>query len=363
MGHSKMKSSLKKIAIVTLVWILMAVFLALYELFFLWGNGLDVTMSVQHYILSYVGAAFFAGIFGGGFVVLKFEKSLRKYPYGRALVNLMFWFTLIYFFAHVVGSILGNTLFFEFSLFDPKIQSSIISYFTSFNFLQGYLFWGIVNLLTIIALEVNKKYGPGVFRDFLLGRYFHPRKEERIFMFLDLKGSTTIAEKIGEESFFNFIKDFYADATPAILEFKGEIYQYVGDEILVSWEMEKGLRDARFLNCFFEIKNSFENRSEYYQNKYGVIPKFKAGFHGGTVMAGEVGEVKKDIAFSGDVLNTSARIQGECNRLGVDILMSDYLLTKMENIPLSYIFKTVEKIKLRGKSEEVGLVTVNKKYD
>ena len=100
---------------------------------------------------------------------------------------------------------------------------------------------------TLIMLMVNDKYGPGVFVDFLLGKYFKPRREERIFMFLDLRSSTTIAERLGEEKYFSFIKDVFKDATPSILDSRGEIYQYVGDEIVISWKMENGQKNANFI--------------------------------------------------------------------------------------------------------------------
>jgi len=259
-----------------------------------------------------------------------------------------------------VGSVIGNTRLFSLSLLDAEVQSNIIYYFKSFSFLRGYFVWAGISLVTVIVLEVNKKYGPGVFRDFLLGKYFHPKREERIFMFLDLKGSTAIAEKLGEELFFNFIKDFYADSTPAILNSKGEINQYIGDEILVSWKMDKCIRGAGCVKCFFELKNTFENKKDYYLNKYGAVPEFKAGFHGGFVMAGEVGVVKHDIVYSGDVINTAARIQGECNKLGVNILLSRYLWNKLKNIPSDFSPKKMGEIKLRGKKEKIELVTIFK---
>lgn len=79
-------------------------------------------------------------------------------------------------------------------------------------------------MITLIILQVNDKYEPGVFSSFLLGQYFQLKREERIFMFLDLRSSTTIAEKLGEIRYFNFIKDVFRDVTPSIINSKGEIY-------------------------------------------------------------------------------------------------------------------------------------------
>ena len=131
----------------------------------------------------------------------------------------------------------------------------------------------LISALTVIALLVNDKYGPGVFRKFILGRYFNPRREERIFMFLDLRSSTTIAEDLGEEKYFSFLKEVFRVATPAILSNQGEIYQYVGDEIVISWELEKGRTNAHCIHCFFDIQQALNENKEHFLNDYGQHPE------------------------------------------------------------------------------------------
>ena len=164
--------------------------------------------------------------------------------------------------------------------------------------------------------------------------------------------------KIGEERYFHFLKDVFRHASQDLLNAKGEIYQYVGDEIAVSWKMKEGTENANCLRCFFDVVTDLRRRSPYYIGTFGVIPEFKAGFHYGPVMVGEMGIVKRDIAFSGDVLNTASSIQDKCNELGVDVLLSKHLLNKL-NLP-SNIFKTKEigNLMLRGKQQEVDLCTV-----
>ena len=225
--------------------------------------------------------------------------------------------------------------------------------------IYGYFFWMFIVLITLIALLVNDKYGPGVFADFLLGKYFHPRREVRIFMFLDLRSSTTIAEKLGEESYFDFLKEVYADITPAILNTEGEVYQYVGDEIVLCWKPRIGQRNSNVIRCFYQIQTLLQQRSSHYDGKYGgARPFFKAGMHLGNVMAGEIGVLKREIAYSGDVLNTTARIQAKCNELGVNILLSEKLIDYLS--PMSSIFQPVSmgEYPLRGKQSQLQLYTL-----
>ena len=299
-----------------------------------------------------------AGLLGGYGMVTSWEKWLRTKSYRWALISIIISYTAIYL---TVSLITG--LF----VYSAELQSSIFNrdvwYFTADDFLnigeyQSYLIWLFVVLCTLIFLQVNDKYGPGTFLALLKGKYFRPRREQRIFMFLDLRSSTTIAEVLKEERYFEFLKDVFKHTTAPILNARGEIYQYVGDEIVVSWPLKHGLRNANCLNCFFEVQNVLRDKTSYYQQTYQVTPEFKAGLHYGFVMAGEIGLVKRDIAFSGDVLNTTSRIQEKCNELGVNILISHILLDKLKPVINSFAPKKIGDMLLRGKQQQVSLFTV-----
>ena len=177
-----------------------------------------------------------------------------------------------------------------------------------------------------------------------MSKYLRPKDEERIFMFLDLKASTAIAEEIGHRRYFEFISDFITDATTPILNNHGEIYQYVGDQIVISWRMDKGQFDPHCIKCFFDIKNQIKQLSLKYQTKFDVVPAFKAGLHFGNVTVGEVGVIKKDLVFSGDVLNTAASIQSKCNEYHAELLISSDLAGKLTT--KGYEMKRIGKIDL-----------------
>ncbi|MEL7006687.1 MAG: adenylate/guanylate cyclase domain-containing protein, partial [Bacteroidota bacterium] len=181
---------------------------------------------------------------------------------------------------------------------------------------------------------------------------------QRIFMFLDLRSSTRIAERLGEERYFNFLKEVYRLVTPSILNNQGEIYQYVGDEIVISWRTKKPIMNDSCVNCFFDIKKVLNQKAKYFKENFGEVPIFKAGLHYGYVMAGEIGVVKRDIVYSGDVLNTTARIQAKCNEFGVDILISKFLLDRLNLKGVSYHPKEIGDIELRGREEHVVLFTL-----
>jgi len=177
-------------------------------------------------------------------------------------------------------------------------------------------------------------------------------------MFLDLKGSTAVAEKLGHREFLNMLNDFFYDVSMAVSDTKGEIYKYVGDEAIITWKMKKVVGKPLPLDCFFMIKNLVEvNRSKYIK-LYGLVPEFKAGLHGGTVVTGEMGYVKKEIAFLGDVLNTTARIEALCNQLEKSLLISDTLLKTM-NVQEKYEIVSMGEHVLRGKQKAVVISAIS----
>lgn len=348
-----------KLGWITLVWICISVFQ------FLNGYALllqrECPLEGQSVLLPFTGSlltGLLAGLFGGSIIIFLWERWLRTRPYGWTIVNIFVTYSITYLAVSIPTNLyyLGNQL--RLAPWDSRVWAVIFERYTKLWELQSYFFWMVVVLATLIVLLVNDKYGPGVFRDFLLGKYFHPKREERIFMFLDLRSSTTIAEQLGEVRYFQFIKDVFQTATPSILATRGEIYQYVGDEIIVSWKMDRGVENANCLQCFFLVGEAIRSKKRYFEEAYGIQPEFKAGLHYGHVMAGEIGIVKRDIAFSGDVLNTAARIQSKCNDLGVNILLSKQLLDQIHPGRQRFSPRELGQIELRGKAEKVILVTV-----
>lgn len=204
----------------------------------------------------------------------------------------------------------------------------------------------------------NDKLGSGVFIKMLLGKYRKPQEEKRILMFLDLKDSTAIAEQIGHKQYSQFIQDCFFDLNRILRRYEAEVYQYVGDEAVISWTYAKGIKNNRCIALFYAFQDRLIKRSKYYENTYGINPIFKAGLHGGTLMVAEVGTIKKEIAYHGDVINTTARIQSECNRYNENLLISNSLLEDIDLQP-NYVSKTIGDVQLKGKQEIINISSIH----
>ncbi len=215
-------------------------------------------------------------------------------------------------------------------------------------------------LLSLIYTAVSENIGNHVLINFLTGKYHKPIEEERIFMFLDMKHSTYIAEKLGNTQYFEFLKLYYQTMSDPIIYSKGEVYQYIGDEVVVSWKVEDYTNNLNCIVCFFEIRKSIEQHQKLFQEKFRVVPEFKAGMHVGSVTIGEVGALKKEITYSGDVLNTTSRVQELCKKYHHSLIITDDVknILALQN---EYNLEKLDEVDLRGKTEIIRLFAVQKK--
>jgi len=330
---------LKQLAIITVAWLIIGVLIAVYDHLVLYTN--NSAGPAPHYTFASslavnLVAALTGALLGGSFLVFFINVRFRDKSYGYTILAVLLSFLAII--------VIINVLLRLFA--EPDWH----------RLAKNCLFWGIIVAFTQLFLQINIKFGPGVFWNFIRGRYHKPREERRIFMFLDLNSSTTIAEQLGDKRYHAFLKDIFMDITNPILDNKGEIYQYVGDEVIVAWKYEEGIENSKCVQCFFDIKFHLQQLNDKYTRQYGLAPSFKAGIHCGQVVAGEIGIIKRDITYSGDVLNTTSRIQDMCKEFNEEVIVSGDLAASLRLT--GYAAQTLGSIKLKGKQKEMLLVAL-----
>ena len=192
---------------------------------------------------------------------------------------------------------------------------------------------------------------------FLTGKYRTPVIENRAFMFLDLRSSVQHAEKLGNILYSELIRDCFRELNYLVYKFEAEIYQYVGDEIVLTWKTSVAQRNYNILGIFFAFDQALQKKSEHYLHKYGIIPEFKAGCNAGEVTAAEIGIIKRDIAYHGDVINTSSRVQDMCNVLHHDLLITPSIINN-EIALKGFEIESVGRHNLKVKGIETELFSV-----
>lgn len=278
-----------------------------------------------------------------------FLEKFRKKSYLFLLIFRSVVYSIVIAFFELFINSLSNFL-----TNDLTADQSIYSALFRENFPRDITIVVVTSVTLIALLQIRRLHRPGDLIKYVTGRYHLPEEVNKIFLFIDLKSSTAIAERIGNIRYSSFLIDYFHDMTGAILMSKAEIYQYIGDEIILTWPFENGVKDARCINCFFDILTSIEMKKDSYLKKYGVHPEFKAALHAGRVSVTWIGTIKKEIVYHGDVVNTTARIQDECNKHDQKFLMSEHML---ENIELPGYLRSefVGELQLKGKEKKVKI--------
>lgn len=309
--------------------------------------------SVESALLITPITAFLAGLFIGTLEIMYFNRRFRYMSFSKKILckSVLYLVTILLFLLLLVTS--GNLI----QSGGRQVWSVVWAFFLSYNLLSVVVYIAAILLVTQFYVEISESVSQSVLQNFFTGKYHKPIQEERIFMFLDMKSSTTIAESLGHVRYFDMLKEYYADLSDPVVQYYGEVYQYAGDEMIISWTLKNGLQNNNCVLCFFAMKAAIQQQAHKYQEQFGLLPGFKAGFHMGMVTTGEIGVIKKEIVFTGDVLNTTARIQGLCNSYNVDNLLSGELLSKLPLHDPFQIQGLGENV-LRGKDEKIALFTI-----
>ncbi len=206
-------------------------------------------------------------------------------------------------------------------------------------------------MLVIGAYKVLPLVGLRTMWHLLIGLYLRPRREERVILFMDLVGSTALAEKIGDRSFLRFLNEAIFEMTRPIVNNRGDIYRYVGDEVIITWPADAGERAIR---CVFEIQEALEEHKAHFERRYGAVPVFRFGIHAGPVVVGELGDIRLEIALLGDAINVTSHIEDTCRKCDYYVMASSEVLNR-SNLPLGVTAQPYGAMNLKGRVEELFL--------
>jgi len=256
--------------------------------------------------------------------------------------------TILYFIAASFSQLAVSSIYHIFGIFSFETMQEMQSDIRAVSLISMTVYFILVILLINFILQINRKFGNGILLSMISGKYRRPKKEDRIFMFLDMKDSTGIAERLGHVKYSLLIQNCIHELTDLIIQYKAHVYQYVGDEVVLTWKTKAGLKDLNCIKLFFAYQQHLEDRKDYFQRNFGIRPEFKAGMSEGIITVAEVGEIKRELAYHGETLHTAARLEKLCNKVEQDLLITENLrshITDKNNYSIAFIGE----FQLRGK--------------
>lgn len=277
--------------------------------------------------------------------ILYFELKSRRPGFLRRLRRLplaaYFSLKVLFYFVVIIGGLL-------------VMQSSIDAVFRS-----SLVFSIAMAVLANLVFEMGGLLGYGTLKGLLTGRYVQPRREQRAFLLIDMKDSTRLAEQLGPIRFHELLNEFFRDVSDAALESRAEIHKYVGDEAILTWTTARALADGDCLACPFIVRDLIAGNGERYRKRFGVIPEFRASLHCGEIVAGEIGDVRREIAYVGDTLNVAARLLEAAKARGRDILVSADLLKSMA-LPAGLRVEPLPTLAVRGRNAPLEILALSR---
>ncbi len=315
--------------------------------------------NVFHPWLAYLGS-FFLAIIYGTVLGLSDYFVFKKWAIGKSQGVIIIIKGIYYFVILAIVFMFIRHVYWDYFVLPQSVELRLLineeTWSHLFKFLAIYTL--AMGLVVSFINQMNQRFGPGILIPLLLGKYHRPHKEERIFIFLDLKSSTSIAEKLGHIQYSELIRNCFQDINLATSHYQAEIYQYVGDEVVLSWPVHDDTNPLVVIDFYFECKETFEGKRDFYLGQFGVVPEFKAGAHIGWVTGVEVGEIKREMAFHGDTINVAARIQGLCNEYDADLMISSELRSRT-TFKTRYNCTRIDDVDLKGKKEKLDLYRIS----
>ena len=167
---------------------------------------------------------------------------------------------------------------------------------------------------------------------------------EMSMLFIDIRGSTALSEKLSPTEFSHVISRFYSAATKVIIEQDGLVEKLAGDEVAAFWGA--GFAGPEYVKRTIKVAQNLLRVMDQQKIPVGI------GVHAGTAYFGSMGteEGLTDISAKGDEVNTAARL---ASKAGVgEIIVSEQALRKanVDGNPLE-----ARQLELKGISEPVSV--------
>lgn len=274
---------------------------------------------------------------------LRLVKRLRRLP--------LLWFFAFRMAFYIVVIVVGLVV--------ARVTVGITEFGFDEIFLDSVVFAVAMSTIANLTYHIGSLLGFGTLRNLITGRYARPRAEQKAFLLIDMKNSTGMAERLGPIRFHELLNDFFRDIADAALECEAEIHKYVGDEAILTWPSGRALTDGELLACPFIASDLIAASGTRYREKFGAEPEFRAALHYGEIVAGEIGEVRREIAYVGDTLNVAARLLEAAKELGYDVLASTDLLAKA-TLPTGVVAAPLGTLAVRGREAPLEIAALSR---
>lgn len=220
------------------------------------------------------------------------------------------------------------------------------------TFLSSLVYSVAISILVNLAMAITNLVGGRALANFFTGRYHAPVEEDRFVLFVDIAGSTTLAEQFGGTGIHRFLDRTFRVLSSPVVDYRGEVLAYVGDEMIVTWTRQGGAQDSRPLRCFVAMRDELARKAASFEREFGAAPRIRGSLHFGPVIIGEIGDVKRAIVFNGDVMNTTSRLEALSRDIPGGFVASHAAIAQFQS-PLPVSMRDLGRLPIRGRVDGI----------
>jgi adenylate cyclase len=190
-------------------------------------------------------------------------------------------------------------------------------------------------------------------------------KREITIFFSDIRGFTTISEKLTPEQLVRLLNEYLTAMTYIILKHNGVVDKYMGDAIMAFWNAP--LDQPRHAELACETSLEMEQKLKQMQKKWAAdrVPPLEigVGLNTGYAVVGNMGSYERfDYTAMGDTVNLGSRLEGTNKQYGTRIIISETTRKAIEKTDM--MVRKLDRVMVKGKKEPITIYElVSKKED
>jgi adenylate cyclase len=180
-------------------------------------------------------------------------------------------------------------------------------------------------------------------------------KENLTVLFSDIRGFTSISEKLEAEKVVELLNAYLSEMVDVIFEHEGTLDKFIGDAIMAFWGAPLKVSDhgLRAVRAALDMRRHLEAFNQRLDAKGDIRLEIGIGINSGQVILGNIGSEKKlDYTVIGDNVNLASRMEGLTKEYGSSILITESTYEEVKN---SISCRLIDMVRVVGKKKGIKI--------
>ena len=193
----------------------------------------------------------------------------------------------------------------------------------------------------------------------------HPEKlvlggeaREMSVLFSDLRGFTTLSEKLKPEELVRILNDYLGEMTDVVFANEGVLDKYIGDAVMAFWGAPIDAPDhaLRAVRTAVSMRDRLRQLNREGRWPSGIELHLGVGVNTGPMVVGNMGSKKRfDYTVMGDTVNLGSRLEGLNKEYGTEVIVSKATADQVQS---EFVLRELDSVAVKGKKEPVRIFEV-----